>query len=93
MIYRNTAAQNNGQGKPFAPYDPEANAAFDEAKSRWSRALFDLWNAPDKAEFDRITGALEAECNEAAQKAPTRLKPLACLPALLAQYLSQEVFG
>ena len=88
MIYKNTTKQ----GKPFAPYDPEANAAFDEAKSRWSRALFDLWNAPNRAEFDEIIKALEEESEKAAKETPTRLKPLVILPALLAQYLRKEVY-
>lgn len=91
MIYYNAATKNSGPVKTFAPYDREANALFDDAKKRYASALFDLWNAPDKAEFERIMGALEQECNKAAQEVPTRLKPLVILPALLVQYLDEDI--
>ena len=91
MIYYNAAAKNSGKTKPFAPYDREASALFDDAKKRYSSALFDLWNAPDRAEFERVMEALEQECNKASQEVPTRLKPLVILPALLVQYLDKEL--
>ena len=91
MIYYNTAERNSRKTKPFAPYDREANALFDDAKKRYASALFDLWNAPNRAEFEKIMEALVQECNKAAKEVPTRLKPLVILPALMVQYLDEDI--
>ena len=76
----------------IAPVDPEANRLFEEAKSLYQRTLLDVYMTGSYAEFSKVKERVAEQCREESNKVAPRYKPLKLLPALLLDYLEEELY-
>lgn len=77
----------------IAPVDPEANRLFEEAKGNFQRALLDVYMSGSYAEFAEVKERLAEQCRKESDKVAPRYKPLKLLPALLLDYLEEELYN
>lgn len=77
---------------PLAPYDKKAALLFSEAEKKYQAALLDAFSADNQQDFGALTARIAEQCKTEAATVETRYKPLKILPALLMQYLEQELY-
>ena len=88
MVYKHC---NTEPQKDFAMYDSELHMLIQEAEKRYKDFLFSAWMGNRKSDLDRQIAELTEDCSAWMDTLPTRHKPAAMLPILLAEWLEKEL--
>lgn len=89
MVYKHANARE--KPKNFSMTDPKLHGLIQEAEQRYQNFLFDAWMGNRKSDFDRQIAQLTEDCSAWMDTLPTRHKPAAMLPILLAEWLQKEL--
>lgn len=79
--------------KDFAIHDQELHLLIQEAEKRYKDFLFDAWMGNRKSDLDTQIAKLTEDCTAWMDTLPTKHKPAAMLPILLAEYLKKDIYS